>query len=96
MLNMKPRALTFHSDPGHGWLQVERTDLIDLGIEGVISPYSYVMGDYAYLEEDCDASVYIAALKEHGISHTISAVDYRYDAPIRGMNRYRMRIQELA
>src|SRR5208283_3098652 len=59
------QTLTFHTDAGHGWLQVPRKALFDLGIAASISRYSYVKGDFAFLEEDCDAPKYLAALKAH-------------------------------
>ena len=32
---------TFYEDPGHGWLKVPMTELVDLGVAGTISSYSY-------------------------------------------------------
>jgi hypothetical protein len=52
----------FHSDAGHGWLEVELADLAKLGISHAISHYSYRHGDKAYLEEDMDATTYVNAL----------------------------------
>ena len=52
----------FHTDPGHGWLEVKKSDIIILDIMGSISPYSYKRGDAVYLEEDSDAGKYIKAL----------------------------------
>jgi len=54
----------FWNDPGHGWLEVQRRDLILLKIANKISGYSYSNpdGKSVYLEEDCDASKYIEAL----------------------------------
>jgi len=52
----------FWNDPGHGWLQVEVSDLKLLGIDKKISGYSYKKSGKAYLEEDCDAGVYLNAL----------------------------------
>lgn len=52
----------FHSDPSHGWLEVNYNDLVILGIVGAISGCSYRNGDTVYLEEDCDATEYINAL----------------------------------
>jgi hypothetical protein len=58
---------TFHADPGHGWLQVPRKMLTELGIDSEISGYSYQSGDYAYLEEDMDFSTFARAyMKKHG------------------------------
>lgn len=45
----------FYSDSGHGWLAVKRSELIELGIIGEISCYSYQKGQTVYLEEDRDA-----------------------------------------
>lgn len=54
-------SLLFLEDAGHGWLRVPLADLVALGIEQDISPYSYVHEGYAYLEEDCDYTVYMQA-----------------------------------
>lgn len=57
--------LTFIADPGHGWLRVPLVDIAALGVETAISSFSFIDGHYAYLEEDCDAAHYLAALREH-------------------------------
>lgn len=59
--------LTFINDPGHGWLKVPLTDIAALGIEAQITPYSYIEGPYAYLEEDLDAPRYLEALTTQGL-----------------------------
>lgn len=59
--------LTFVNDPGHGWLKVPLTDIAALGIEAQITPYSYIEGQYAYLEEDLDAPHYLKALTAQGL-----------------------------
>ncbi len=51
----------FHSDAGHGWLAVKRTELDRLGLVGLISDYSYEHDDMVYLEEDVDAGLFIKA-----------------------------------
>ena len=55
------------ADPGHGWLVVPVEDLIKLGIEKDITPYSYLSprGGKAYLEEDCDASRFLLAYQSY-------------------------------
>lgn len=53
----------FYSDSGHGWLAVKRKELVDLGIIDKISAYSYQRGLTVYLEEDCDAGLFINASK---------------------------------
>ena len=52
---MNSRTFLYHTDPGHGWIEVPMTELRRLGIERAITPFSYRHGDTAYLEEDCDA-----------------------------------------
>jgi len=52
----------FHCDPGHGWLQVDWSDLKNLGLNPTdFSRYSYRRGNQFYLEEDCDAPKFVAA-----------------------------------
>ena len=52
------KTFDFISDPGHGWVKVPMTLLYTLCISKQISSYSYRRGAYAYLEEDCDASLF--------------------------------------
>ena len=56
----------FHSDPGRGWLEVRREELVRLGIAEQISRYSYERGELVFLEEDCDARRFIQAKREAG------------------------------
>jgi hypothetical protein len=88
---MDPQHLIFHSDPGHGWLQVRRADLIRFGIADQISTCSYIdqRREYVYLEEDCDAARYLEALRSRGIAYTVTDVNYNTDAPMRAMNHFR-------
>lgn len=58
---------TFFTDSGHGWLKVPVSELIELGIEKDISRYSYLFGDWAYLEEDCDMARFIDAQYMRGL-----------------------------
>jgi hypothetical protein len=71
------KAYKFYADPGHGWLAVKITELLELGIITQISNYSYMRGATAYLEEDCDASLFFNAYKDkyggdpkHTYTHT--------------------------
>lgn len=58
----------FYSDPGHAWLKVPKQLLAKLGISSKITPYSYERGNFAYLEEDSDAYLFIKTMKEHGFT----------------------------
>jgi len=72
-------TLDYIQDPGHGWLAVPLDQLRSLGfrvagagdtwpyVGRVISTCSYAKGGMAYLEEDSDASAYMAALDAEGI-----------------------------
>lgn len=41
-VDLAPRPHPFHSDPGHGWLEVMRSQLITLGLKpSDFSRYSY-------------------------------------------------------
>ena len=55
-------------DTGHGWLKVKKSLLDVLGITDRISQFSYMRNEYAYLEEDYDASTFVRAyMKKYGI-----------------------------
>ena len=58
------KTFDFISDPGHGWVKVPVSLLQALCISGEISDYSYRRGAYAYLEEDCDASLFHQAFEK--------------------------------
>ena len=61
------RTYKLHTDPGHGWLAVRRKELVELGIADKITSYSYVKGETAYLEEDCDLATFFNAYRAvHG------------------------------
>ena len=80
----------FYSDAGHGWIAVKISDCFLLGIAHKITPYSYVRGLTAYLEEDCDMPMYIAAYKEltgsDGIKH--AHTDHGQSSIIRSYGRW--------
>jgi hypothetical protein len=59
--------LNYYQDPGHGWIKCNKSLLQKLGIAADISRYSYMRGDCAYLEEDCDASRLLEAARAAGI-----------------------------
>lgn len=57
------KTFDFYSDSGHGWMKVPKTLLQFLGVEKKISGFSYMRGEFAYLEEDCDATVFCNAFE---------------------------------
>jgi hypothetical protein len=57
-----------YSDPGHGWVKVPLKLLEELEIRDKITPYSYRRGNFGFLEEDCDAPRFVAAMKARGVT----------------------------
>ncbi|MCP4374000.1 MAG: hypothetical protein GY797_38735 [Deltaproteobacteria bacterium] len=78
----------FYSDPGHGWVKVPVVLLRQLKITDKISRFSYCRGDYAYLEEDSDAGIFIEAMKKASkeVSFKESSTDRQ--SRIRNYNSY--------
>lgn len=85
---MTTRKLTFHTDPGHGWLEVSRADLDTLEIDEKITPYSYQRADRVYLEEDLDAQTYLEAARAAGWTVNIRE-KHRDPSPIPDFPHYR-------
>ena len=77
----------FICDPGHGWIEVPRAEVNQLGIAAEISPYSYQKGAFCYLEEDSDAGKFIDAANAAGWHITFNEV-YQENTPIRRYQRY--------
>jgi len=77
------------SDPAHGWLSVSRKDLKTFGIEDQISESSYQKGNRVYLEEDCDAGIFLNAAKENGFEIIIDESFTNKKHWIRYQERYR-------
>ena len=78
----------FHSDAGHGWLAVKRDELDQLGITKEISTCSYINGYTVYLEEDCDAGVYMNAQSANGVKVNFIELDSQDVSPIRSYARF--------
>lgn len=81
--------ITVYTDPGHGWGAVKRTVLTDLGIANRVSTYSYQRGQSVYLEEDCDLSLLMGALRERGITPVFDERHTDRRSPIRSYESYR-------
>lgn len=79
--------LTWICDPGHGWLVVPLEELRALNIVDRISRYSYLKDGLAYLEEDCDASVYLKAINHNWLESNITHLNN--DAPCRNFPSFR-------
>jgi len=66
-MKMKTKTYNVYADPSHAWVKVKIAELDKLGISRYISEFSYARGNYAYLEEDQDASTLIDELERRGI-----------------------------
>ena len=93
---MKKVTRRFFSDASHGWLSVKYQELVDLGIEGQISPYSYVKGKSAYLEEDQDMSLYLKAKEAAGFEIVFDKRDHGDRSVIRRYEPFpsKMKVEE--
>lgn len=80
--------IQYYCDPGHGWMKVKRSLLIELGIADKISGYSYQRDDMAYLEEDCDAGLLLRTLDSRGIKWTLKQSHSNKSSRIRNYRRY--------
>ena len=62
-------TFTKHDDAGHGWLEVQESDLKELGATVAdFSACSYRKGTRLFLEEDCDMFKFFTLFKnKHGI-----------------------------
>lgn len=81
-------TLDYVQDPGHGWISADHQSLDRLGILGKVSSYSYRDGDLVWLEEDCDAGLYLRALKDAGIPYQVKETHTKGDAWIRSLPRF--------
>ena len=83
------KTFTLFTDPGHGWLNVTVADCLDVGLmPRDFSRYSYRRAEKLYLEEDCDASKFIAAyVAKHGAMPTIKESHTNRDSIIRTQAR---------
>jgi hypothetical protein len=84
-------AYEFHYDAGHGWLRVDHATLAVVGLNLTdFSEYSYVTDTHMYLEEDCDAGLFIETVRElAGEPPRIVEIDDGTDSPIRSFRRNR-------
>ena len=79
---------TIYTDPGHGWVKVPVARLRKLGILDKITTYSYIRNNFAYLEEDCDFTTYVNALKAVGITPKFNEKHTNKYSKIRSYRHY--------
>lgn len=66
--------LTFYDTGRHGYLRVSLSLLKTLDCYPKISGYSGKDARYAYLEEDCDASLFVEELKQKNIQFEVESI----------------------
>ena len=86
---MYKKLYNFHSDSGHGWLEVKLQELWDLDIYKKVTQFSYEKRGTVYLEEDHDAPLFYMAYKEvNGHYPEIKEVIRNGSSPIREYPRF--------
>ena len=86
----KKISIKVFADPGHAWARFPKAKLVSLGIADKISTYSYMNGSNAFLEEDCDLSVLLVALRDRGYEIKFNESHTNKQSKIRSYNTYRM------
>lgn len=81
-------TFTFHTDPGHAWLEVSVAELTRVGLApSDFSAYSYQHLDKVYLEEDCDAPSFIQTYEKRVGKFHCFDLHTEYDHWIRRLKR---------
>ena len=86
----KKISIKVFADPGHAWARFPKSKLVSLGIADKISTYSYMNGSNAFLEEDCDLSVLIKALRDLGYEIKFNESHTNRQSKIRGYCSYQI------
>jgi hypothetical protein len=85
----KKISIKVFADPGHAWARIAKSKLVTLGISDKISTYSYQKGENAFLEEDCDLTVLVNALRQRGYEVKFNESHTNRQSKIRSYNTYR-------
>jgi hypothetical protein len=87
-MKTKTLKVKYYHDPGHGWLAVKRSLLIESGLEKQISNFSYQKGQTVYLEEDSDAYKFVRTMEEKGYTFEVEHRHSERNSPIRNYACY--------
>ena len=80
----------FHTDPGHGWLEVTDAQIAAVGLSRAdFSTYSFAADDRCFLEEDCDAPKFLVAFEKIGQKFDIREANSDRDSFIRRLRHIR-------
>jgi hypothetical protein len=86
----KKISIKVFADPGHAWARFPKAKLVSLGIADKITHYSYQKGTNVFLEEDCDLSILVTALKDRGYEIKFNESHTNRQSKIRSYNTYRI------
>ena len=86
----KKISIKVFGDPGHAWARFPKAKLVKLGIADKISTYSYMNGANAFLEEDCDLSVLVVALRDRGYEIKFNETHTNKQSKIRNYSTYKI------
>lgn len=83
-------TFTMHSDPAHGWLEVSIQDVRRVQLDtSDFSQYSFIRGERLFLEEDCDAPLFMRCWEIYVGPLAITEKHSGYDHWIRALTRIR-------
>ena len=85
----KKISIKVFADPGHAWARIAKSKLVTLGISDKISTYSYQKGENAFLEEDCDLTVLVNALRQRGYEVKFNESHTNRQSKIRNYSTYK-------
>ena len=82
------KSYDLYSDPGHAWVKVPKKILRQLNIADKITPFSYMKGDNAYLEEDLDAGTFLKAMRASDHPAVLREHFTNQSSRVRGYDHY--------
>ena len=84
------KTYEFYYDAGHSWLEVDFNEIASFNIQDQISHYSYrkLGTNKCFLEEDCDAGIFLNELTKSGKQFKIKEVDHGRNSVIRNMTKF--------
>lgn len=85
----KEISIKVFADPGHAWARFPKAKLVEFGIADKMTTYSYQNGANAFLEEDCDLSTLVSALRAHGYAVKFNESHTNRQSKIRNYATYR-------
>ena len=84
------KVFNSYSDPQHAWVKVPRTLIVSLGIDALVTRYSYQRGDWVYLEEDQDLSLFVRVYTQvYGVEPKFKSTWSNKSSRIRSYESYR-------